>query len=181
MRHHRSIVSLLQTGRERRRGRPNASLGVRRAGTLPTPPQAQHIANLLDELTAKPEGSSQVLVSTHSPYFVSSKGFESVRLLHKRPAEPCSNCQFRDLRMRRKAIGRSMGETPHAPTVLMAKIEQIMQPSQRGAILCPGHCSCRGYRGRCVHLNTSPAKRQVGSLSSTWMPLRGDKRQEPNE
>jgi putative ATP-dependent endonuclease of OLD family len=42
------------------------------------PPQARHLASVLENLSAV---NSQVIVSTHSPFFISGRGFEDVRLV----------------------------------------------------------------------------------------------------
>jgi predicted ATP-binding protein involved in virulence len=44
------------------------------------PPQARHLAMVLKTLS---QGNAQVMVSTHSPYFVSGEAFEDVRVVHR--------------------------------------------------------------------------------------------------
>lgn len=45
------------------------------------PPQARHLANVLESLQ---ENGVQVMVCTHSPYFISGEGFPDVRIIRRR-------------------------------------------------------------------------------------------------
>lgn len=55
-------------------------LGVEEPELYQHPPQARFLANALSTLAS---GKAQVLVTTHSPYFVSGRTFESIRVLRK--------------------------------------------------------------------------------------------------
>ena len=46
------------------------------------PPQAKHLASVLEKLSSS---NSQVVVTTHSPFFVSGRGFEDVRMCRPNP------------------------------------------------------------------------------------------------
>jgi energy-coupling factor transporter ATP-binding protein EcfA2 len=91
------------------------------------PPQARHLADVLRDLAT---GNNQVLVTTHSPLFVSGDGFENVRLVRRaRPpsGSRCKGLRFNDLSDRiRKARGSEASE-PRIPG-LVAKIHQALQP-----------------------------------------------------
>lgn len=132
------IVSILQelAGSDQEGG-PTLLLGFEEPELYQHPPQAQHIAGLLDQLVTQPKGNAQIVVSTHSPYFVSSKGFESVRVVRKRPVEPYSVVSGTTYEKVEKQLADALGEPPGRPTALMAKIEQIMQPSQRELFFTP--------------------------------------------
>ena len=56
-------------------------LGVEEPELYQHPPQARFLANALCELSEK---SRQILITTHSPLFVSGRTFESVRVLRKK-------------------------------------------------------------------------------------------------
>jgi len=60
-------------------GGPTLLLGFEEPELYQHPPQARHLADVLERL-AQSENNSQVIVTTHSPYFVSSKGFENVSM-----------------------------------------------------------------------------------------------------
>jgi predicted ATP-binding protein involved in virulence len=56
-------------------------LGVEEPELYQHPPQAKYLANALFELS---KGNSQVIVTTHSPTFISGDTFESIRVLKKK-------------------------------------------------------------------------------------------------
>lgn len=118
-------------------GGPTLLLGFEEPELYQHPPQAQHIATLLDQLSTQSNGNAQIIVSTHSPYFVSSKGFESVRVIRKRSKEPYSIVNSTTYEKVEKRLAGVLGTPANLPTALMAKIEQIMQPSQRELYFTP--------------------------------------------
>lgn len=89
------------------------------------PPQARHLADILQKLAGE---NSQIIVATHSPYFVVGKHFESVRLVRRddRKQSACVRqytfSQFSD----RQA--EVFDERPKAESAALAKIHQALQP-----------------------------------------------------
>lgn len=61
-------------------GGPRLILACEEPELYQHPPQARHLYNVLLELG---KANAQIVVCTHSPYFVSGEGFESVRLVRK--------------------------------------------------------------------------------------------------
>jgi len=59
---------------------PTLLLGCEEPELYQHPPQARHLASVLDNLS---EQGAQVIITTHSPYFVSEANFESVRHVRK--------------------------------------------------------------------------------------------------
>lgn len=90
------------------------------------PPQARHLASVLEQLS---EQDAQVLVCTHSPAMVTGKGFESVRLIrfnHVTGSSGVSQLKFADLADRLASI---TGKLPTKPQGVAAKLHQELQPS----------------------------------------------------
>lgn len=87
------------------------------------PPQARHLYNVLLRLS---EQKSQILVATHSPYFVSGEGFESVRMVRKSDGASSITRTTHDEVSERIATAR--GEKPIKATGQLAKIHQTLQP-----------------------------------------------------
>ncbi|MBX3442148.1 MAG: AAA family ATPase [Planctomyces sp.] len=90
------------------------------------PPQARHLADVFVTLA---QGNNQVLVTTHSPLFVSGDGFENVRLV-RTPARNrgslISSLTFETLCAR---IRTALGEDPSRKLEgLIAKIHQALRP-----------------------------------------------------
>lgn len=112
-------------------GSPTLLLGFEEPELYQHPPQAQHIAAVLEKLASAPERNTQVLVTTHSPYFVSAKGFESIRLVRKSREKRSSIVKAATYDAIEKRLADALGESPGKPSALMATVGQIMQPSQR--------------------------------------------------
>ncbi len=125
------MVSLLHelAGNEEKGG-PKLLLGFEEPELYQHPPQAQHLADVLEKLTI-PENNAQVIVTTHSPYFVSSRGFKNVRMVRKIRGGRLSKVSHSDYNKLENRISTALGEKPKLHTSLMARVSQIMQPSQR--------------------------------------------------
>lgn len=108
---------------------PTLLLGFEEPELYQHPPQAQHMAGVLEEL-AEEKHNSQIIVSTHSPYFISSNGFENVRMVRK-VGSNCSRVSSTTYQKVEEIVAKALDETANPPSVTMTKIEQIMQPSKR--------------------------------------------------
>jgi putative ATP-dependent endonuclease of OLD family len=113
--------------------RPTLLLGFEEPELYQHPPQSKHLEALLERLSTQ---DTQVLITTHSPYFVSSKGYENIRLV-KAPVgagqSVISQFTYSQLCDR---LAQAMGVAPQQPTELMASVELIMQPSQTELFFC---------------------------------------------
>ncbi len=105
---------------------PKLILGFEEPELFQHPPQARHVAKVLEELT---HGTSQVLITTHSPLFISSKGFENVRMFKKGISGSTTVTQTTYEKVA-KILADALCKDPIHPASMMAKIEQIMQPTQ---------------------------------------------------
>ena len=122
------IVALLQVLSSTHEGeQPTLILGFEEPELYQHPPQARHLSSLLDELT---KSDTQIIVTTHSPYFISAKGFESVRMT--RSAGPHGKTVVTHLTYKTLSanLSKALATAPPPPTSIMAAVEQIMRPSQ---------------------------------------------------
>ena len=86
------------------------------------PPQARHLSNVLQHLS---ESNSQVLISTHSPYFVSGERFEDVRMIRKRDGRSAvSYATYDEIG---KDIAKARGDDHPKPSGTLAKVHQALQ------------------------------------------------------
>ena len=87
------------------------------------PPQARHLAGVFRTLS---EANSQVLLCTHSPYFVSGGRFEDVRVFRKSRgmAATHSRLSFDDLA---DVLTDARGGTKPTVTGMAAKVEQALR------------------------------------------------------
>lgn len=105
---------------------PTLVLGCEEPELYQHPPQARHLADVFDELA---QGNNQILVTTHSPLFVSGNGFENTRVVYQRGSNAGSEVRaltFANLCARLREVA---GEDAGRPTTgLIAKIHQALQP-----------------------------------------------------
>ncbi len=112
---------------------PNLLLGFEEPELYQHPPQARHLASLLERLATR---DAQVIVTTHSPYFVSAHMVESIRLVRRDRADQAT--EVADLKADKltERLSAALGGPPTAPSVLMASLESILQPSQNELFFC---------------------------------------------
>ena len=127
------IVSLLQelaeTGEEEQ---PTLILAIEEPELYQHPPQARHLSEVLERLAEK---DCQVLVTTHSPLFVSGRGFEDVRMVRRShnggtTVSQATGSQISDM------LAAALGESPGSHSSVIARVEQILQPSQNELFFC---------------------------------------------
>jgi putative ATP-dependent endonuclease of OLD family len=105
-------------------GNPRLMLACEEPELYQHPPQARHLSSVLQKLS---RGNSQIIVSTHSPYFVSGQGFQDVRLVRQDLVEdqPCvKSVTFQDLS---EELAKALGEKVRMPTGVQFKVEQSLQ------------------------------------------------------
>lgn len=126
------LVSLLQElAMSESTQRPTLLLGFEEPELYQHPPQAHHLAGLLEQIATDQSRNTQVVLTTHCPYFVSGRGFENIRMARKDPARHCTviaSSTFNEVEAR---IAEALGEKPISPSSLMAQIQQVLEPSQR--------------------------------------------------
>lgn len=122
------LVSLLQVlATEGEQERPTLLLGFEEPELYQHPPQSKHLAALLERLSQE---DTQVVITTHSPYFVSSRGYEDIRLVRAGTGTAGSTVSRFTYEQLAERLAQALDSAPQRPTELMAAVEQIMQPSQ---------------------------------------------------
>jgi putative ATP-dependent endonuclease of the OLD family len=106
---------------------PTLVLAIEEPELYQHPPQARHLASVLDRLAAP--NQAQVIVCTHSPLFISGRGFEEVQLVRKAPSGKYSKVSSVSLADVAKEIAAVTGEAPLTETGTVMKVHQVLQPS----------------------------------------------------
>lgn len=104
---------------------PTLILGCEEPELYQHPPQARHLSQVLWNLSS---GNSQVVVTTHSPYFVSGDNFENVRLLRRDQGSRASSVEHLTHSQISDRFAHATGEALVAPSASMAKVHQMLQP-----------------------------------------------------
>jgi|CXWL01.1.fsa_nt_gi predicted ATP-dependent endonuclease of OLD family len=103
---------------------PRLILGCEEPELYQHPPQARHLATVLQNLS---KANSQVIISTHSPLFVSGEGFEDVRMVRKDANNKWSTVMQMAYTDIAQAISAATGEQPTKPSGVLAQIHQALQ------------------------------------------------------
>jgi putative ATP-dependent endonuclease of OLD family len=117
------IFALLQELSEHTDLGPRLVLGCEEPELYQHPPQAKHLASVLQKLSTQ---NAQVMICTHSPYFVSGRTFENVRLAMKdrNGKVAIKYATYEDVSGK---IAVATGTVPVRPGGMAAKIEQEME------------------------------------------------------
>jgi predicted ATP-dependent endonuclease of OLD family len=122
------LVALLQELAETGDSGPeNLLLGFEEPELYQHPPQARHMSSILEALS---ERRTQVIVTTHSPYFVSARGFPFIRMVRSSLSKKASIVSRYTHEQLADSLAKALKEAARSPTATMAAVEQIMQPSQ---------------------------------------------------
>jgi putative ATP-dependent endonuclease of OLD family len=113
---------------------PRLFLGLEEPELFQHPPQAQHLAEVLQQLST---ANAQIAVCSHSPYFVVGKGFEDVMLIRKARGSSdakASRATFADLA---NLLIKTVGEPRfQEPVGVQAKLHQILRPALSEMFFC---------------------------------------------
>jgi putative ATP-dependent endonuclease of the OLD family len=104
---------------------PTLLLAIEEPELFQHPPQARYLADVLHQLCA---GNAQIVVSSHSPYFVSGRQFECVRMVRRDVAAKRSNITSLEFQKLADRISAVTGEKPEKPSARMARLHQALQP-----------------------------------------------------
>lgn len=131
------VAILSELARNDGGGGPKLLLGFEEPELYQHPPQAQHMASVLGKLASE-KNEAQIIITTHSPYFVTSGEFECVRLFRKTNNPiPITRVSYTTYKNVNDRIEKYWGEKAKTPTKLMATISQILQASQKELFFSP--------------------------------------------
>lgn len=106
---------------------PKLILGCEEPELYQHPPQARHLSSVLECLS---DGNAQIVVTTHSPYFVSGKGFETVRMVARIEGKKYSGVSQSTFDIIAKRYADATGDKLNQETAQQAKLQQALNPSQ---------------------------------------------------
>lgn len=106
---------------------PTLLLGFEEPELYQHPPQAKHLSSLLEQLS---EQNSQIILTSHSPYFVNSRGYENVRMVQSQSVDNGTVVTQITFQKLSDDLANALGEAVRHPNATMAAVQQIMQPSQ---------------------------------------------------
>lgn len=105
---------------------PTLILGCEEPELYQHPPQARHLAGVFEKLS---QDNAQIVVTTHSPYFVSGKNFESVRMVRRCLADNSASISQYSYPQASARFAEVVGEPPKETSAALSKIHQALQPA----------------------------------------------------
>jgi putative ATP-dependent endonuclease of OLD family len=105
---------------------PTLILGCEEPELYQHPPQARYLASIFERLSGD---GSQVIVSTHSPYFVSGRYFESVRLVGRGTMSTGASARQFSFATLANRFAQVVGEPLKKEPAAMSKLHQALQPA----------------------------------------------------
>lgn len=110
------------------------------------PPQAKLLASSLYSLTSN---RTQIIISTHSPYFITAKLFENIRVIRRTPGDKSKayrwsvdeNCSM---------IAKAKGEDPISTKASRAALNQFLQPQMNELFFAPAIVFVEGDEDRAL-------------------------------
>ncbi|KWT95172.1 MULTISPECIES: ATP-dependent endonuclease [Pseudomonadota] len=120
------LLALLQELAESGDAGPTLILGCEEPELYQHPPQARHLSNVLHRLS---EQNAQIIVTTHSPHFVSGEAFEDVRVVRRAIDAPHSVVCSYGYEQFSEVFAHAKGHAPMKPDGVLAKVHQVLQPT----------------------------------------------------
>lgn len=114
------LQELAESGNQ---GNTTLILGCEEPELFQHPPQSRYLASVFQKLV---EENAQILVCSHSPYFVSGEFLESVRLVKKKGDQQESTVQRLDISALSTTLSQALGQSPISPAGTLLKVHQIL-------------------------------------------------------
>lgn len=105
---------------------PRLLLAIEEPELYQHPPQARHLSGVLAKLSME---NAQVMVSTHSPYFVSGEVFQDVRMVRRPSNEGSATVTWSQLSAISADMESATGKPFGKPSGVIAKLQQTLQPN----------------------------------------------------
>lgn len=119
------LNELAETDQE---NRPTLLLGIEEPELYQHPPQARHVSTVLQQMALESKKNSQVIITTHSPYFVSCENFPNIRMVRKHQNR-YSRTYSTTYEQLEGIVSQSLGEAGSIESFI-ARLGPILCPSQ---------------------------------------------------
>jgi putative ATP-dependent endonuclease of the OLD family len=97
------------------------------------PPQARHLSEVFRALAS---AGNQIMLTTHSAYFVSGEAFEEIRLVRRAVGSGKSYVTSTDFVGFADRVAKANGKKPDKPTVARAKLLAALRPETSELFFC---------------------------------------------
>lgn len=136
------------------------------------PPQARILADALYTLASS---KTQVIIATHSPYFVNAKSFENVRVIRRTLGQRSKSYQW-SIDENCALIAKAKGEDAIGTRVARALLNQFLQPQMNEMFFAPGIVFVEGEEDRALinkYFELSGKHRSLLTAGVSVVPVSG--------
>jgi len=136
-----ALLQELASAREAEADAPTLILGCEEPELYQHPPQARHLAEVFRTLS---EANAQILLTTHSPYFVSGEHFEGVRMVRRSAAAGSASAHALTFARFVERCAVADAGQPERPDAAAARLGDLLRPQinelffARGVVLVEG-------------------------------------------
>jgi putative ATP-dependent endonuclease of OLD family len=113
--------------------KPTLILGCEEPELYQHPPQARHLSGVLRDLAAL---GNQIMLTTHSAYFVSGEDFEEIRLVRREKSSGKSYVRSTTFEKFAQRIANATGKRPDKNSVARAKLLAALRPEPSELYFC---------------------------------------------
>jgi predicted ATP-dependent endonuclease of OLD family len=147
---------------------PTLILGCEEPELYQHPPQARHLAYVLRMLA---EQNAQILLTTHSPHFVSGERFESVRMV-RRPAKATASSVRH---MSFEAFGARYADAdearPERPSAVAVRLNEALRPHINELFFARGVVLVEGSEDAAYLMSWMALMEQLGAYRKTGLHI----------
>jgi predicted ATP-dependent endonuclease of OLD family len=102
---------------------PRLLLGIEEPELYQHPPQARFLSESLTRLS---EGGAQVLLTTHSPHFVSARKFDQIRVVRRHRGN--ASVTYWSIEEHRHYMAQRLGQAPIGQDAALSALDRLLQP-----------------------------------------------------
>jgi putative ATP-dependent endonuclease of OLD family len=103
---------------------PTLILGIEEPELYQHPPQSRYLSQVLQRLASQ---NCQVLITTHSPYFIGGQSFECVRLFRKHPQDRCTHVLSLTHQRFAERYAEADEAHPMPPSAIEAQLNEVLR------------------------------------------------------
>jgi putative ATP-dependent endonuclease of OLD family len=136
------------------------------------PPQAKILASALHALASN---QTQIILATHSPYFITAKSFESIRVIRRTLGQKSKAYQW-SVDENCSLIAKAKGEDAIGAKAARALLNQFLQPHMNEMFFAPGIILVEGEEDRALigkYFELSGRHDQLLATGASIVPVSG--------
>ncbi len=145
---------------------PTLILGCEEPELYQHPPQARHLAHVLRTLA---EQNAQILLTTHSPHFVSGERFESVRMVRRPANAAASSVRHMSFEGFAARYADADEARPERPSAVAVRLNEALRPHINELFFARGVVLVEGTEDAAYLMSWMALMEQLGAYRKTGL------------